>query len=255
MCGCAEQIPGRNLLCGEGARPQAGILLLEALIGLAIISMVAISLLAATGSQVRSATKADVLLTAAALAQDRLAALQLLDAEGFTNPPDSLLSGTFSAPFDEFTWTAEVEEAEGEYDLYAVSITIEGRGEWFPLETLLHRPPLTAQVAAGGALGGGAFIGAGQGMGGRGGRGRGGQRGMGDRMDVVRERLARMMGRGQSYRSGAGRTGTTGQQGTGRPPPGGTGTGRPPPTGSGAGQPPPAGSGTGQGPPEGGGGS
>jgi|GEM_PF-1630503 len=258
MHGCPERKPGQGLLRREGGRGEAGILLLEALIGLAIISMVAISLLAATGSQVRSASKAGALLTAAALAQDRLAALQLLDVESFSRPPDSLLAGTFPVPFEDFAWTAQVEEAEGEYDLYAVSITVEGRGEWFPLETFLHRPPLTADVAAGGGLGGGGMRG-GEGMGGRGGRGGRGERSASDRRDAMRERLARVMGRGQSYRRDSGRAGTSRGQGTGRPPPTGSGTGRPPPTGPGSGQPPPGGeepgsaNGTGSGPsPEGG---
>ncbi|MFC1543761.1 hypothetical protein ACFL4Y_00710, partial [Gemmatimonadota bacterium] len=103
-------------------RGEEGILLLESLIGLGIIGIVAVSVLAATGSQVRSADKADVLLTAAALAQDRLVSIQLLDNEGLADPPDSLLAGAFPAPFDEFTWRTEVVAAEEEYDLFAVRI-------------------------------------------------------------------------------------------------------------------------------------
>ncbi len=219
MCVSTEHPAGDGILRGATGRQEEGILLLEALIGLAIIGIVTISLLAATVSQVRSAGKADVLLTAAALAQDRLAAIQFLDQEGFSRPPDSLLAGTFPAPFDEFTWTAEVEESDGEYDLYAVSIIVTGRGEWFPLETLLHRPPLTAQVAEGGGMGAGGR------MGGRGGRGEGGDRGSGGRMGPGGERTVRDMGIGRSYR-GSGRTAPPGGQGTGRVPP----PLRPPPT-------------------------
>lgn len=232
MCAYAEHPERRGCFPGCGSRSEEGILLLEALIGLAIIGIVVISLLAATGSQVRLADKADVLLTAAALAQDRLATIQLMGNEDFARPPDSLLTGSFPAPFDEFTWNAEVEEAEGEYDLFAVRIIIAGRGETLPLETLIHRPAMTGDLAAGGAMGAG------------------GDRGMGRRVSVEYFMLRsggrggrEMMGlggmaRGRTSRGGrdSGGTGRTGQQGTGRPPPGQQGTGRPPP---GTSQPPP----------------
>ncbi len=217
MCAYVEHTAGRAGLQGRVARQEDGILLLEALIGLAIIGMVSISLLAATGTQVRSADKADVLLTAAALAQDRQAAIQFLDTEQFTRPPDSLLAGTFPAPFDEFTWTAEVAEMDGEYDLFVVSITVTGRGEWFPLETLVHRPPLTAQPAAGDSRGAG------------GGRGESGGRGTGRERSAGGERSTREMGRGSSYRSGTSRTPPPGRQSGGRPPTGGPGSTRIPP--------------------------
>ena len=103
MCGCAE-VRGR-------ARAEGGFLLLEALIGLAVIGVVAIALLAATGAQIRSADKAAVLLVAGALAQDRMVTIQLLDNEGLKDPPDSLLSGVFPEPFQDFRWSAEVGEA------------------------------------------------------------------------------------------------------------------------------------------------
>ena len=118
---------------------EGGFLLLEALIALAIIGIVAIALLAATSSQVQAAGKANALLVASALAQDRLAAIQMLDAEELRDPPDSLAAGTFAPPFDEFRWATTVESADNEYDLFAVRIVVDGRGESFRMETLVHR--------------------------------------------------------------------------------------------------------------------
>jgi type II secretory pathway pseudopilin PulG len=167
------------------ATPRGGFLLLEALIGLAIIGLVAIGLLAATASQVRTADKASVLLVAGALAQDRLTALQILDQEQLRDPPDSLLVGVFPAPFDEYAWDAEVVEAEDEYDLFAIRLEVKGRGEVYPLETLLHRPPLLVSSlpqggqGRGGQGGGGAGRGGGRGGDGQGGVGRGGPGGGG----------------------------------------------------------------------------
>ena len=166
----------RATRCIRNGCPRGGFLLLEALIGLAIIGLVAIGLLAATASQVRTADKASVLLVAGALAQDRLVALQILDQEQLRAPPDSLLAGVFPAPFDEFTWEAEVVEAEEEYDLFAVRLQVHGRGEIYPLETLLHRPPIVVSALPQGGQGRG---GQGGGGGRSGGDGRGGGRGDG----------------------------------------------------------------------------
>ncbi|HUE95603.1 MAG TPA: hypothetical protein VMN39_03040 [Longimicrobiaceae bacterium] len=118
---------------------QGGFLLLEALIALAIIGIVAIALLAATSSQVQASGKANALLVASALAQDRFATIQMLDGDQLRDPPDSLTTGIFPAPFDEFRWTAAVDPADNEYDLFAVRIEVDGRGESFRMETLVHR--------------------------------------------------------------------------------------------------------------------
>lgn len=118
---------------------KEGFLLLEAVIALAIIGIVAIALLAATSSQVQASGKANALLVASALAQDRLAAIQMLDGDELRDPPDSLSTGVFPAPFDEFQWVATIEPADNEYDLFAVMIEVDGRGEAFRMETLVHR--------------------------------------------------------------------------------------------------------------------
>jgi type II secretory pathway pseudopilin PulG len=188
-------------------RGREGFLLLEALIGLAIMGLVAIALLAATSAQVRTADKASVLLVASALAQDRMASVHLLDHEGLVNPPDSLLAGTFAPPFEDFTWTAEVAESDGEYDLFAVRVEVRGHGEAFPTETLLHRPAPVLAVAGdqGGRGGGGEGNGAGRG------------RGRGDQGPGVGPR-----GRGGAGFPGVGRGGAgRGRGGAGRGAPGG----------------------------------
>jgi hypothetical protein len=134
---------------------EEGFLLLEALIGLAILGAVVIGLLSAAGTQVRAADQASVLLVASALAQDRAAAIQILDYQGLVSPPDSLLAGTFEAPFDDFEWTAQVEHTDNEYDLFAVRVEVSGRGHLFPLETLVHRMEPGSGPVAGGAAGAG----------------------------------------------------------------------------------------------------
>ncbi len=158
---------------------RAGFVLLEAIVALAIISLISLGLLQARGQQIRVATQARELLTAQALAEDRLATLRLLNYENLEQPADSVLAGAFPAPFEDFSWMTTVEVLEDEYDLFGVDIVVTGPAERFLLGTLVHRPRAILGAAGGGD--------AGFGGGGRGG-GRGGARG-GDRAggrDAVR---------------------------------------------------------------------
>jgi len=139
-----------------------GFLLLEAVVALAIIGIVAVGVLASTAAQVRTADKASVLAVARSLAEDRATAFRFLGYEELRDPPDSLLGGAFPPPFDEFSWSASVQETEGEYDLFTLDLVMTGRGEVYPIQTLLHRP--RPQIATASALGAGAG-----GAGGRGG--------------------------------------------------------------------------------------
>ena len=59
---------------------RAGFVLLEAIVALAIISLISLGLLQARGQQIRVATQARELLTAQALAEDRLCLLYPSDA-------------------------------------------------------------------------------------------------------------------------------------------------------------------------------
>jgi type II secretory pathway pseudopilin PulG len=134
---------------------RPGFVLLEAVVALAIIGLFAVALLSATGSQLRTASKANVLLQARSLAEDRITSLRLLDYDALSDLPDSLVEGRFPEPFDDFTWKATVEVMEDEYDLFGAQVVVEGRGESFPLSTLLHAPRPVLGGAAGGPAGGG----------------------------------------------------------------------------------------------------
>jgi len=201
-------------------RARSGFVLLEAVVALAIIGLVAVALLSTTSSQLRTAGKAGVLLTARSLAEDRLAALRFLNYDDLKDVPDSLVSGRFPAPFEDFEWTAAVAEMEDEYDLFGAQVTVSGRGEVFPLRSLIHSP---RPVIAAGGTGGDA-------AGGRGGRG--GGIGRGDAVDG-RGRGGDQAGRGSDQagrgRGGVGRGGRGGQGQVGRA--GGQGGQTPPTTG------------------------
>ena len=155
-------------------RRTQGFVLLEAVVALAILGVASIVLLQVRSQQIRVAVQARELLTAQALAEDRLAAIRLLDYVFLADPPDSLLEGVFPPPFESFRWTAEVALIEDEYDLFGVEVVVLGPEERFPLRTLMHRPRsvLTAGAADGAGMGGMGGMGAmGGRMGGEGGRG------------------------------------------------------------------------------------
>jgi len=119
---------------------RSGFVLIEAVVALVIIGLFAIALIGTVGAQVRAADRGSVLLTARALAQDRLAAIQFLDYEELTDLPDSLARGAFPSPFEDFVWTAEVDAVDDEYDLFETIITVAGRGYSYPLRRMIHRP-------------------------------------------------------------------------------------------------------------------
>ena len=119
---------------------DAGFVLLEAVVALAILGVASIVLLQVRSQQIRVAVQARELLTAQALAEDRLAALRILDFHVLIDPPDSLMEGTFPAPFDAYSWVADVALMENEYDLFGLEVVVEGPDQRFPLRTLVHRP-------------------------------------------------------------------------------------------------------------------
>ena len=117
-----------------------GFVLLEAVVALAIISLFAIGLLSMVGAQVRGTDRATVLLLERALAEDRLMAVGMLDNEDLNDLPDSLATGRFAEPFEDFTWTLKVVPVEEEYDLFTTDVVITGRGYTLPMQKLVHQP-------------------------------------------------------------------------------------------------------------------
>jgi len=188
-----------------------GFVLLEAVVALAILGVASIVLLQVRSQQIRVAVQARELLTAQALAEDRLSAVRLLDYELLADPPDSLMEGVFPEPFQDFEWATEISLIDDEYDLFGVEVVVLGPVERFPLRTLMHRPRM---VLAGGAVGGGTQGGVGDrsGMMGE----RGGQRGgMGEQRGGTGDQRGGQGGRGgQTGGPGGARGGTGGTGGT-----------------------------------------
>jgi type II secretory pathway pseudopilin PulG len=90
-----------------------------------IVAIVGVAALAAFGAELRAANRARQTLPAAALAQERLATLNLVDANELRRLPDSLARGTFAKPLDNYAWHATVKEVPGEPALVELTVRVE----------------------------------------------------------------------------------------------------------------------------------
>jgi prepilin-type N-terminal cleavage/methylation domain-containing protein len=107
------------------SRANRGFTLLEAAVAMTIVAIVGVGALAAFGADLRVANRARQTLPAAALAMDRLAVLDLVDAHTLRMLPDSLARGTFAKPFDNYSWRATVKEVRGEPALVELTLRVE----------------------------------------------------------------------------------------------------------------------------------
>lgn len=101
-----------------------GFLLLEAAVALLMIGLVAGGALELYAAETRAARREPARIVATALAQDRLAAVRLLDARQLGRLPDSLARGRFAPPFEGFRWRTSVRRT-GESDLYELHVAID----------------------------------------------------------------------------------------------------------------------------------
>jgi type II secretory pathway pseudopilin PulG len=129
--------------------PRGGFVLMEAVIALAIISLIAVALLGATAAQVRTADKGALLLVAQSLADERMATLRALGWFELSELPDSLAAGTFPPPFHEYAWQAEVAPVDGELDLFSLGVRVTVADEAYTMRSLIHEPQVAEAAAAG----------------------------------------------------------------------------------------------------------
>ncbi|MBM4063461.1 MAG: prepilin-type N-terminal cleavage/methylation domain-containing protein, partial [Planctomycetes bacterium] len=112
---------------------RSGFTLLEAAVSLAIVGVVAIGALDAYAAEARAALRARQTAPAAALAAERLARLQLLDARQLRALPDSVRSGAMTTGPWRYDWRAEVARVADEPDLYTLEVVVEWEGGSYAL--------------------------------------------------------------------------------------------------------------------------
>jgi prepilin-type N-terminal cleavage/methylation domain-containing protein len=127
---------------------KCGFTLLEAAVAMTIVAIVGVAALGAFGADLRAADRARQTVPAAALAQERLAILDLVDAHTLRMLPDSLTRGTFSKPFDTYTWTATAKEVRGETALVEVVVRVQWSEGAYVVTERRYRPTAVLGFAA-----------------------------------------------------------------------------------------------------------
>ena len=129
------------------SRASRGFTLLEAAVAMTIVAIVGVGALAAFGADLRAANRARQTLPAAALARDRLAVVDLVDAQTLRILPDSLARGRFAKPFDGYSWRATVKEVRGEPALVEVTLRVEWAEGAYALTERLYRSTVVSGAA------------------------------------------------------------------------------------------------------------
>jgi type II secretory pathway pseudopilin PulG len=123
-----------------------GVSLMEAVVAVAIVGMTALSALESVGSGMRTAEKSKRAIEAEALASSRLDYMELMTDRELQALPDSVETGKFPAPLDEYAWkttSTPVEEQAGVYDVRVIVTWPTGS---YTLKTYLYRqPPLVTR--------------------------------------------------------------------------------------------------------------
>jgi type II secretory pathway pseudopilin PulG len=124
-------------------RARRGISLFEAVAAVAVVGMTAISALAAVGAEMRTAERARRAVIAEALATSRTDAMELLTDAELQVLPDSVATGRFPEPLDDYQWTAASAPHELHAGLYTVAVTISWQSGSYTVRTQMYRrPPL-----------------------------------------------------------------------------------------------------------------
>jgi type II secretory pathway pseudopilin PulG len=127
-------------------RARAGISLVEAVVAIAIVDMTAVSALESVGGGMRTAERSRRAIEAEALATSRREFLSLMTDRELQALPDSVSSGKFPAPLDEYTWKASSTPLSEQAGVYDVRITVSWTDGSYTLKSYEYRlPPLVTR--------------------------------------------------------------------------------------------------------------
>lgn len=123
------------------AEARAGISLLEAVVAIAIVGITSVSALEAVGGDLRTADRSRHAMEAEALATSRLDFLQLYGYNQIQALPDSVKSGKFAAPLDDYSWTTAATPVSDQPGLFDVRVTINWTEGSYAVKTYVFRSP------------------------------------------------------------------------------------------------------------------
>jgi len=133
-------MPRRVRRCGTARR--RGFTLVEAVAALVVVGLGATAALAAVGAALRAEGRVEHVLSAEALATQRLATLRLLSREQLLRLPDSLARGAFAPPLDAYRWRATSTLVPDAPDLFTIAVVVEWDDGRRALETRHFSPRL-----------------------------------------------------------------------------------------------------------------
>lgn len=119
--------------------------MLEAVVALAIVGVVCVGVLGAYAASMRADVLAADRLPLAALAEERIVAVDL-DAGSLQRLPDSLARGTFPAPYATATWETETRRVDQADGLYDVVVRVRDGSDVYTLRTRRYRTPVTVSI-------------------------------------------------------------------------------------------------------------
>jgi hypothetical protein len=105
-----------------------------------IVAIIGVAALAAFAANLRTAARVRQMLPAAALAQERLATLDLIDGRDLRVLPDSLARGKFASPFDRYTWRAKAREVREQPALVEIIVYVEWDEGAYSISKRRYRP-------------------------------------------------------------------------------------------------------------------
>jgi type II secretory pathway pseudopilin PulG len=120
---------------------KRGITLFESVAALTIVGLVAVSALEAVGAEMRTAERARRALEAEALATQRLDAMDLMTDQELQAVPDSVASGAFDAPLDEYKWATTSTPISEQPGVYAVAVKVTWSTGSYTQHTQMYRRP------------------------------------------------------------------------------------------------------------------
>ncbi len=122
-------------------RERRGFTMLEAVVALAIIGLVCVGTLGAYGGSLRAAVTATEKLPLAALARERLTAVDL-GGGSLSSLTDSLARGRFTPPYSSATWLVSTTPVRGVDGLFDLRVEVRDGSDRFALRTRRYRPPM-----------------------------------------------------------------------------------------------------------------
>jgi hypothetical protein len=115
--------------------------MLEAIVSLAIVALVCVGVLGAFGGSLRADVVAADRLPLAALAVERLAAVDLVSGD-LTRLPDSTAHGTYAGAYEGVRWDVETRRVNTVPGLTDITVRVHDANDAYTLRTRRYRTPL-----------------------------------------------------------------------------------------------------------------